>query len=261
MPLNVFWFRHTYSIPCWATLCFNITLTSINMNSFWLSCCKPTTDKLRDLADILQIPHCNITGTKYIRHCWKCHISLIWKQYRTNCYSNGSIRLNHSSPKDRSNVNLSILLHVLHCCTGCCNKCEKMHLITSIKTNKSVQALINEPQCRIAATGATNNTRLTALCPGLPGWAGTRKVKSIWILLKRRDGEWQWHQLGHMEVCTSIQADNHASTPPLSFLQAGCPSCRPTNSVKALKALEQPVLALTYQPQHSCDGHTAQLAF
>jgi len=32
------------------------------------------------------------------------------------------------------------------------------------------------------------------------------------------------------------QADNHASTPPLSFLQAGCPSCCPTNSVKALKA-------------------------
>jgi len=29
---------------------------------------------------------------------------------------------------------------------------------------------------------------------------------------------------------------NHASTPPLSFLQAGCPSCRPTNSIKALKA-------------------------
>jgi len=26
------------------------------------------------------------------------------------------------------------------------------------------------------------------------------------------------------------------STPPLSFLQAGCPSGRPTNSVKALKA-------------------------
>ena len=25
--------------------------------------------------------------------------------------------------------------------------------------------------------------RLTALCPGLPGWAGTRKVKPIWILL------------------------------------------------------------------------------
>jgi len=50
-----------------------------------------------------------------------------------------------------------------------------------------------------------------------------------------RDSEWQWHQLGHMQVCTSLQTDNHASTPPICFL-AGCPSCRPTNSVKALKA-------------------------
>jgi len=40
------------------------------------------------------------------------------------------------------------------------------------------------------------------------------------------DSEWQWHQLGHMQVCTSLQTDNHASTPPLSFLQAACPSCR-----------------------------------
>jgi len=41
--------------------------------------------------------------------------------------------------------------------------------------------------------------------------------------------------MGHMQVCTSLQTDNHASTPPLSFLQAGCPSCCPTNNVKALK--------------------------
>jgi len=34
---------------------------------------------------------------------------------------------------------------------------------------------------------------------------------------------------------TSLQTDSNASTPPLSFLQAGCPFCRPTNSVKALK--------------------------
>jgi len=36
-----------------------------------------------------------------------------------------------------------------------------------------------------------------------------------------RDTEWQWHQLGRMQVCTSLQADNHASTSPLSFLPAG----------------------------------------
>jgi len=40
-----------------------------------------------------------------------------------------------------------------------------------------------------------------------------------------------------MQVCISLQTDNHASTPPLSFLQAICPSCRPANSVKALTAL------------------------
>jgi len=51
-----------------------------------------------------------------------------------------------------------------------------------------------------------------------------------------RDSKWQWHQLGHMQVCTLFQTDNHASTPPLSFSQAGRPSCSPTNSVKALKA-------------------------
>jgi len=39
-----------------------------------------------------------------------------------------------------------------------------------------------------------------------------------------------------MQVHTLLQTDNHTSTPPLSFLQAGCPSCRPTNTVKALNA-------------------------
>jgi len=52
------------------------------------------------------------------------------------------------------------------------------------------------------------------------------------------DNEWQWHQLGHMQVCTSLQTDNHASTLQLSFIQAGCRSCHPTNSVNALKAYD-----------------------
>jgi len=51
-----------------------------------------------------------------------------------------------------------------------------------------------------------------------------------------RESEWQWHQLGHMHVCTSLQTDNHASNTRLCFLQTGCPSCCPANSVKALRA-------------------------
>jgi len=62
-----------------------------------------------------------------------------------------------------------------------------------------------------------------------------QKGKTNLDFTEARDSEWQWHQLGRMQVCTSLQTDNHNNTPPLSFIQAGCPSCRPTNSVKALK--------------------------
>jgi len=50
-----------------------------------------------------------------------------------------------------------------------------------------------------------------------------------------------------MQVCTLLQTDNQASTPPLVFLQAGCPSCRPTNSVKALKATTTPGNLLEFE--------------
>ena len=36
-------------------------------------------------------------------------------------------------------------------------------------------------------------------------------------LTEARDSEWQWHQVGHMQICTSLQTDNNASTPPLIF--------------------------------------------
>ena len=47
-----------------------------------------------------------------------------------------------------------------------------------------------------------------------------QKGKTDLDFTEARDSEWQWHQLGHMQVCNSLQTDNHASTPPLSFLQA-----------------------------------------
>jgi len=42
-----------------------------------------------------------------------------------------------------------------------------------------------------------------------------------------RDSEWQWHQLGHMQVCTLLLTDNHASTSPLSFFTGRMPSLPP----------------------------------
>ena len=42
-----------------------------------------------------------------------------------------------------------------------------------------------------------------------------------------RDSEWHWHQLGHMQVCISLQTDNHASTLPLSFFTGQMPFLPP----------------------------------
>jgi len=74
---------------------------------------------------------------------------------------------------------------------------------------------------------------------------GIRKVKPIWILQKQETLSGSGVSCSHMQVSTSLQTDNHASTPPLCLLQAGCPSCHPTNSVKALKALVEDIV-------HSC---------
>jgi len=52
-----------------------------------------------------------------------------------------------------------------------------------------------------------------------------------------RDSEWQWHQLGHMQIGTSPETTTRPAPNRSVFLQAGCPSCRPFNSIKSLKAV------------------------
>jgi len=45
-----------------------------------------------------------------------------------------------------------------------------------------------------------------------------QKGKANLDFSEARDSEWQWHQLGHMQVCTLLQTDYHTSTPPLFFV-------------------------------------------
>jgi len=74
-----------------------------------------------------------------------------------------------------------------------------------------------------------------ALCPGLPGWAGTRKVNPIWNLLKQETVSGSGISWA---VCKSAPRSKQLTTPAPhhSVLQAGCTFCCPTDSVKALKA-------------------------
>ena len=99
----------------------------------------------------------------------------------------------------------------------------------------SGSAYRTSPNCSLCKGNLSTNThtRSTALFLTLPRWASKTNLD----FTEARDSEWQWHQLGHTQVCMSLQTDNHASTPPLSLLQARYSSCRPTNSVRALKEI------------------------
>ena len=58
-----------------------------------------------------------------------------------------------------------------------------------------------------------------------------QKGKTNLDFIEQRDTEWQWHQLGHMQICTSLQTDNHTSIPPLSFYRPDAlPAAQPTAS-------------------------------
>ena len=91
---------------------------------------------------------------------------------------------------------------------------------------------------KIVLLGDTH-THLMTLWPGLPGWAGTRKVKPIWILLKQETVSGSGISWA---PCKSAPRSRQITTPAPHhsvFLQAGCPSCHPTNSINALKASVQ----------------------
>jgi len=104
-------------------------------------------------------------------------------------------------------------------------------------------------------THTHTHTRLTAICPGLPGSAGTRKVKPIWILQKLETVSGigiSW------VICKSASRSRQITMPAPHnsvFLQVGCPSCRPTNSVKALNAS----MLKNYNAPYECDFITCML--
>ena len=98
-------------------------------------------------------------------------------------------------------------------------------------------------ETRKVCTGAYGPTlstdtyiRLTALCAVFDNWfvrdyqvSRYQKGKTNVGFTGARDSEWQWHQLGRMQVYTSLQTDNHASTPPLSFYRPhALPAAQPT---------------------------------
>jgi len=66
-----------------------------------------------------------------------------------------------------------------------------------------------------------------------------QKGKTNLDFTEARDSKGQWHPPGNMQVCTSLQTDNHASTPTAQFFTGRMPLLPPNQQrqSEALKAL------------------------
>ena len=71
------------------------------------------------------------------------------------------------------------------------------------------------------------HTHLTALLSGTTQVSQYQKGKTNLDFTEARDSEWQRHPLGHMQVCTSLQTNNHASTPTKLFFTGRMPFLPP----------------------------------
>jgi len=54
-----------------------------------------------------------------------------------------------------------------------------------------------------------------------------QKGKTYLDFTEATESECQWNPLGHMQVCTSLQTDNHASTPTVQFFTGRMPFLPP----------------------------------
>ena len=74
-----------------------------------------------------------------------------------------------------------------------------------------------------------------------------QKGKTNLDFTEARDSEWQWHQLGHMQVCISLQTDNHASTHHSVFCRPDTlPAAQPTASNTAGDSLRKEFYCVVY---------------
>jgi len=61
-----------------------------------------------------------------------------------------------------------------------------------------------------------------------------------------RDSEWQWHQLGHMQFCTSLHTNNHASTTLLKFFTGRMPFLLPNQQRQSTEGTVIQLVLLHY---------------
>ena len=153
----------------------------------------------------------------------------------TGCHQQGHTgsktlyQQNQSLTGSAANAGCYCLMHLLKCVVSF------GEVVINVSLLSPVHSMVT--WCLCLVVGTHTDPVINGRLFGTTWVSRYQKYKTNLDFTEARVSEWKWHQLDHMQVFTSLQTDNHANTPPLSFLQAGCSSCCPTNSVKALKAV------------------------
>jgi len=82
-------------------------------------------------------------------------------------------------------------------------------------------------RARARARAHTHTHTFNGPFPGATWVSRYQKSKTNLDFTEVRDSKWQWHQLCYMQICTSLQTDNHASTPPLGSFTGRMPFLLP----------------------------------
>jgi len=79
-----------------------------------------------------------------------------------------------------------------------------------------------------------------------------QKGKTNLDFTEARDSEWQWHQLGRMQVCISLQTDDHASTLPLTFFTGRMPFLAPNQQRQSIDGYKEKTLQIILRHSQVC---------
>ena len=86
-----------------------------------------------------------------------------------------------------------------------------------------------------------------------------QKCKTNLDFTEARNSERHWHQLGHMQVCTSLQTDNHASTPPLMFFTGRMPFLAPNQQRQSTEGTRSAIISKSNSQSNLCSKNCVLL--
>ena len=118
--------------------------------------------------------------------------------------------------------------------------CDKYHTRTTLSNH-----LISPPKKK---TEQTHTHTFNGLFSGTTRVSRYQKGKTNLDFTEARDSEWQCHQLGHMQVCNSLQTDN-LPAPHHSVFTGRMPFLTPNQQCQSTeKKTEQTLVSIKYMP-------------